>query len=772
MATSSTPPRGTLTVTAKKFPYDEFKNGKAFAAIKSNGAVVSWGNDFYGNMNYATALQLDGRIDVVEIFTTGTAFAALRVDGSVVTWGSTDDIEDTQAGILAEQLDGRIDVVNIYSNKFAFAALRKDGSLIVWGDVGSGGLYSDDVAQKLNGVVDVVNVYANESAFAALREDGSVVTWGESETGGDSYSAAVQLSGQTKVVDIYANLYAFAALREDGSVITWGDFDFGGDSSTVKNAIDSTINVKKIYATEAAFAALRSDGSVVSWGEIDDRAVIKELNGTIDVIAIYTNSTSFAALREDGSLVTWGRSSRFDKSGEDSHLVQSELDGHIRVVEVFSTSNAFAALREDGSVVTWGNLDNGGDSHAVSSSLDGHVKVKTIYATDNTFVALREDGSVVSWGFVKISAPVQEKLDGRIDVVQIYSTLYEEFAALREDGSVVTWGVDYSGGNSSSVASKLDGTVNVTAIYTTINAFSALREDGSVIVWGVDYSASKLKISDWTANQLTSGVVSFANPSTDDRYIAPPNHSYTGGVKIKGTATVGTTLSLTNTIKDADGLGKLSYQWQAEIPVPVQNTFTIKNLSTAATYTLTKSDVGYKVWVIVSYTDKLGNVEWVYSPQTATVEISTRPSAADDLLTGSLSRTPMADKLSGLGGNDTLIGGLGKDTLTGGAGADVFKFNSEYESDNNIKYADIITDFKQKEKDKIDLSGIDADSNLDGNQAFKFVGDKFDAENATGQVIFNSQTRILYASTDANSQPEFAIRLTGVKVLVADDFIL
>jgi len=168
----------------------------------------------------------------------------------------------------------------------------------------------------------------------------------------------------------------------------------------------------------------------------------------------------------------------------------------------------------------------------------------------------------------------------------------------------------------------------------------------------------------------------------------------------------------------------------------------------------------------------LGNVEWVYSPQTATVEISTRPSAADDLLTGSLARTSMADKLSGLAGNDTLIGGLGKDTLTGGTGADVFKFNSEYESGPDTKNADTITDFKQKEKDKIDLSSVDADSNLEGNQAFKFVGDKFSAENATGQVIFNSQTHLLYASTDANSQPEFAIRLTGVKVLVADDFIL
>ena len=58
------------------------------------------------------------------------------------------------------------------------------------------------------------------------------------------------------------------------------------------------------------------------------------------------------------------------------------------------------------------------------------------------------------------------------------------FAAVRDDGSVITWGNSSNGGDSRSVSSSLDGTVNVRDIYSNMSAFAALREDGSVITWG------------------------------------------------------------------------------------------------------------------------------------------------------------------------------------------------------------------------------------------------------------------------------------------------
>lgn len=76
-----------------------------------------------------------------------------------------------------------------------------------------------------------------------------------------------------------------------------------------------------------------------------------------------------------------------------------------------------------------------------------------------------------------------------------------------------------------------------------------------------------------------------------------------------------------------------------------------------------------------------------------------------------------ADFLDGGAGSDTLVGGGGSDTLTGGGGKDVFRFDSI--SDSTVGAADRITDLTNA--DKIDLSRIDANINIDGDQAFHVV---------------------------------------------------
>jgi hypothetical protein len=53
---------------------------------------------------------------------------------------------------------------------------------------------------------------------------------------------------------------------------------------------------------------------------------------------------------------------------------------------------------------------------------------------------------------------------------------------------VVTWG--WSGGDSSAVAAKLDGTIDVTQVFSTPSAFAALRADGSVVTWGWRYGGA------------------------------------------------------------------------------------------------------------------------------------------------------------------------------------------------------------------------------------------------------------------------------------------
>ncbi|MBA4467324.1 hypothetical protein FHK98_19055, partial [Cylindrospermopsis raciborskii CS-506_A] len=76
----------------------EVINYGAFAALKSDGSVVTWGNYIYGGDSSSVSSRLTsgvtqifstGYAGVTQIFSTGYAFAALKSDGSVVTWGDS-----------------------------------------------------------------------------------------------------------------------------------------------------------------------------------------------------------------------------------------------------------------------------------------------------------------------------------------------------------------------------------------------------------------------------------------------------------------------------------------------------------------------------------------------------------------------------------------------------------------------------------------------------------------------------------------------------------
>lgn len=86
-----------------------------------------------------------------------------------------------------------------------------------------------------------------------------------------------------------------------------------------------------------------------------------------------------------------------------------------------------------------------------------------------------------------------------------------------------------------------------------------------------------------------------------------------------------------------------------------------------------------------------------------------------------------SDTLVGGNGNDLLVGGLGTDTLSGGSGADTFRYRSE--RDLRGLEIDTITDFSHREGDRIDLSRIDANRLIDGDQRFTFV------DNTDGSLI-------------------------------------
>lgn len=164
----------------------------------------------------------------------------------------------------------------------------------------------------------------------------------------------------------------------------------------------------------------------------------------------------------------------------------------------------------------------------------------------------------------------------------------------------------------------------------------------------------------------------------------------------------------------------------------------------------------------------------------------------DNILQGN----SLGNRLDGGAGADTLIGGDGVDYLTGGAGADIFvaEINGQKVSSKDGPISlDVVLDF-QRGVDKIDLSFLDANSNVDGHQAFtwkghaanknagdlsiKTFGNMNAAEKALGMEIdgvdgtspYAGPVTVVFANTDGGA-PEMAMVFVNTETLGAQDFL-
>lgn len=149
------------------------------------------------------------------------------------------------------------------------------------------------------------------------------------------------------------------------------------------------------------------------------------------------------------------------------------------------------------------------------------------------------------------------------------------------------------------------------------------------------------------------------------------------------------------------------------------------------------------------------------------------------------------DLLEGGADNDVLVGGNGEDTLGGGAGQDTLRGNAGNDTfvfvdavDSSFAASDLIDGIDGvgiAGGDIIDLSGIDADTSLAGDQAFTFLGAQTTADGLAAGVgalwleSVGGQTRV-YGLIDNDAVIDLAIRINDGATLagdyVAGDFTL
>ena len=131
------------------------------------------------------------------------------------------------------------------------------------------------------------------------------------------------------------------------------------------------------------------------------------------------------------------------------------------------------------------------------------------------------------------------------------------------------------------------------------------------------------------------------------------------------------------------------------------------------------------------------------------------------------------DTLAGGRSDDVINGGTGADVLSGGGGSDVFVFSAAIDSARATP--DVIIDFATG-LDVIDLSAIDADAGVAGDQAFVFVGAAGFTHVAGELRLAPAGAGFLQLSGDVNGDgiADFALKFdltTGVAPVLSDMFL-
>ncbi|RJL19538.1 hypothetical protein C9E82_15080 [Paracoccus siganidrum] len=99
---------------------------------------------------------------------------------------------------------------------------------------------------------------------------------------------------------------------------------------------------------------------------------------------------------------------------------------------------------------------------------------------------------------------------------------------------------------------------------------------------------------------------------------------------------------------------------------------------------------------------------------------------------------------------------------------DIFVFNSLRDSAKGAN-RDVIRDFVPG-TDVIQLSGIDANATLNGDQAFSWSGQQASAHGLW--TVQSGANRLVRGDVDGDGIHDFEIQVNGVTSLTADDFIL
>jgi len=262
-------------------------------ALKSNGKVYSWGNNFWGqlgigsNVNSGIPVLIKSLSKIVQVSSGDLHSLALTSNGRVYSWGSNDSGQlglgtttDSNFPVLIPSLSN---IVQISAGDSYSLALTSDGKMYSWGinNAGQLGVGTSEeyvlTPRLIELSAEIIQIEAGGEHSLGLTSDGKVYSWGSNEWGqlgiglAPNSQSPTPIESLSNIVQVSASGHSLA-LTSDGKVYSWGSNHSGqlGDNSETDSYIPILIqtltNIAQVSVGPDHSLATTADGKLYCWG--------------------------------------------------------------------------------------------------------------------------------------------------------------------------------------------------------------------------------------------------------------------------------------------------------------------------------------------------------------------------------------------------------------------------------------------------------------------------------------------------------------------------